>query len=145
MRRTAITINGLPLPQDLLDLIDAGRWRLPDDTTKLDALFPEHGSDTSFYSLQYMPFENRHWRKEAARIFLGPPDPDNTPGDIDPKRSVLVADLGSGYDQPIALDYRTQPPRVLTLRWSYPPDENNRWIVIAPDILAFAEYVGLPP
>ena len=140
---TTIRINGLPLPRELLDLIRAGRWRLPGEAGKFDSLFPERGADASLYSLDYMPFENRHWRNETAPMFVGAPDADHPPGDIDPSRSILIADLGRGYDQPIALDYRTDPPRVLTLLWAYPPDEKNRWVVIARDVRGFAELVGL--
>jgi hypothetical protein len=141
--RKVVRINGLPLPSDLLDLIDAGLWRMPQDTRRFEAVFPEHGHDAAFHSLQYMPIENKFWRSETARMFLGTADPDLPPGDIDPQRSVLVADLGRGFDQPIALDYRTHPPRVLTLRWSQPPDDKNRWVVVAPNIRAFADIVGL--
>ena len=34
-------VNGLPLPCDLLALIEAGRWRCPTDESGLDRLFPE--------------------------------------------------------------------------------------------------------
>jgi hypothetical protein len=46
----------------------------------------------------------------------------STPGDIEPSRAVLIADLGIGYDQPIALDYRASltEPRILTLSWNRP-------------------------
>jgi hypothetical protein len=136
-------INELPLPQDLLELIRTGRWRMPADTSLFDALFPERHSTASLYSLDGIRRESTGWRKGTRRMFLGTPDTENPPGDIDPEKSILVGDLGLGSDQPIALDYRTDPPRVLTLRWSHPPDEKNRWTVVAPDILRFAHRIGL--
>jgi hypothetical protein len=36
-------INGLPLPGDLLALMEAGRWRAPMDSSGVDRLFPENG------------------------------------------------------------------------------------------------------
>ncbi len=76
-------------------------------------------------------------------MFLGAPDDDHPPGDIDPKLSVLVGDLGHGSDQPIALDYRLSmdQPRVLTL--DYTRSHQTRWVEIAPNIRTFAELMGL--
>jgi hypothetical protein len=146
------SINGLPLPRDLLALIEAGRWRCPADLSRVDRLFPDRG-ELKLYTLDYMPFENhhwllhsedRHWLDRYGPMFLGSPDPVKAPGDIDPKLSVLIGDLGIGYDQPIALDYRTsrEDPPVLTLEWSDSP-RDNQWVKLAIDIREFAELVGL--
>ncbi len=96
------------------------------------------------YDLGMMLFENQHWLGEKSRMFLGTADAAKPPGDIDPTLSVLVGDLGNGSDQPIALDYRCsrESPRVLTLEWSASAD-NNRWIEIAPHIMAFVTLIGL--
>jgi hypothetical protein len=81
--------------------------------------------------------------KERRPIFLGAPDDDRSPGDIDPKLSVLVGDLGVGSDQPIALDCRVSmdEPGVLTL--DYAKGHQTRWIEIAPNVRTFAELIGL--
>jgi hypothetical protein len=96
------------------------------------------------YMLDTMQHENEIWLEEKAPMFIGAPDTTKTPGDIDPKLSVLIGDLGWGSDQPIALDYRLSMdhPRVLTLEWS-DFARNNRWIEIAPNIQAFAKLLGL--
>jgi hypothetical protein len=57
-------------------------------------------------TLDYIPFENKYCVNQTDPSFLGVADDDRPPGDIDPKRSVLIGDLGPGSDQPIALDYR---------------------------------------
>ncbi len=124
------SINGLPLPRDLLGLIRAERWRCPSDLSGIDRLFPDRG-EFKLYSLDYMPFENDQWVRlfedlrwldRYAPMFLGSPDPVKAPGDIDPRLSVLIGDLGIGFDQPIALDYRPsmEDPPVVTLEWSHP-------------------------
>jgi hypothetical protein len=141
------SINGIPLPDDLIVLIKAGRWSSPKNQSAVDRLFPpETGtkSEVVLYAADYMPFENKHWLNQKDPRFLGSPDYDNPPGDIDPKRSVLIGDLGPGSDQPIALDYRASEdePRVLTLIWSRWGDK-NRWVEIAPNVRTFAELVGL--
>ena len=137
------SINGLPLPRDLLALIEAGRWRCPADLSGVDRLFPYRG-EFRLYTLDYMPFENRHWLVQRHPFFLGCPDPVKAPGDIDPMLSVLIGDLGVGYDRPIALDYRPSMEDlvVLTLEWSdSAPD--SRWVKVASNLREFAELIGL--
>ena len=138
-----VYINKLPLPQGLLELIDSERWGSPADQSKVDIIFPERG-ELRLYSLGYMPFENEQWINETGPMFIGVPDDANPPGDIDPHQSVLIGDLGIGYDQPIALDYRVSlhEPRVLTLKWSQ-NGRSNRWVEIAPNIRTFGEMLGL--
>lgn len=116
-----MVVNGLPLPRDLLDLIEAGRWRCPADQSGLDLWFPER-SEFCCYTFQTMESETTVIHRENTPMWRGKPDPDHPPGDIDPRLAVLIADLGLGYDQPIALDYRPSltRPRVLTLRWDKP-------------------------
>jgi hypothetical protein len=75
---------------------------------------------------------------------MGIADDRNPPGDIDIRHAVLIADLGMGYDQPIALDYRTSKiePSVITLEWSRYPGQ-NRWVRIADNVAQFGEGLGL--
>jgi hypothetical protein len=138
-------VNGLPLPRDLLALMEAGRWKPLTDRTGLSRVIPEN-SGLHPYSFSQMERETQTCFKPHMQgpMWQGEPDPENPPGDIDPRLVVFVADIGLGWDQPIALDYRTSfdNPRVLTLQWSK-CGEQNRWIVIAPDILTFAVLVGL--
>lgn len=136
-------VNGLPLPHDLLALMETGRWKPPIDSSGVDRLFPENGGLYP-YSVALMESETRTLFDFPVPAWHGVPDPDNPPGDIDPCLAVFVADLGHGFDQPIALDYRVSRgrPRVITLRWGE-RGERNRWVVVAPDIRAFAESVRL--
>ncbi len=143
LERRSRRINGLPLPRDLLDLIAAGRWCCPTDLSGVDRLFPDR-KEFKLYTLDYMPFENRHWLKATSRISPGTADLEKPPGDIDPKRSILIGDLGVGYDRPIALDYRRSmdEPPVLALERSHDA-RNNRWVEVARNVSDFAELVGL--
>jgi hypothetical protein len=137
-----IKINDLPLPRELLELIDAGRWQCPQDQSKVNLVFPDR-VELKLYSIEYMPIENKHWLNETKPMFVGVPDSEIPPGDIDPHLSILIGDLGLGSDQPIALDYRLSLdcPRVLTLQWSC--DETpNRWVEIAPNVRVFSELLG---
>jgi hypothetical protein len=127
-----VLVNSLPLPPSLLALIEAGRWRCPADQSGLDRLFPERG-EFCCYSFGGMEGETQVIYRNPTPMWRGIPDPANPPGDIDPKLAVLIADLGIGYDQPIALDYRLsrEHPRVLTLRWDK-PDPPIPWEEIEP-------------
>lgn len=147
-------INGLPLPRDLLDLIAAGRWRQPADMSGIDAMFVDHAGFHP-YGFGTMRSESEAMLRWRDAEWLGAPDPDFPPGDIDVTRAVLIADIGLGFDQPVALDYRPSidRPRVLTLLWRprdyvtptgelrYEPD--NRWVTLAPDFKTFAERARL--
>jgi hypothetical protein len=119
--RATVYVNALPLPDELVALMEAGRWRSPADPAGLDRLFPER-REFCCYSVAGMLGETQVIHRYDSPMWRGTPDPDNPPGDIDPKLAVLIADLGIGYDQPIALDYRPslEGPRVLTLRWDQP-------------------------
>jgi hypothetical protein len=140
-----MVINGLPLPRDLLALMEAGRWKAPADRSAVDRLFPESG-ELCLYSPELMESETRALLgpRRQAPAWLGAPDPDDPPGDIDPRLAVLVADLGLGYDQPIALDYRASRdrPGVITLRWGE-QGQPNRWVFVAPGLKAFVDALGL--
>src|SRR3569833_1037549 len=108
--------NGRPLPDALRAAIEDGRWAPPADDV-LARVFGDEPQGASYYSLAYMAEENRAWPsvEDGLPIYHGSPDPSAPPGDIDPRASVLIGDLG--YDMPFALDFRTsrEEPRVVYL------------------------------
>jgi hypothetical protein len=114
-------VRGLPLPRELVALIRAGRWTCPADRSRLDDLFPDR-SEFCCYTVAGMEGETALLDRGWNPRWHGTPDPANPPGDIDAGRTVFIADLGIGYDQPVALDYRpsVERPRVLILRWDKP-------------------------
>ena len=138
-------INGLPLPSDLLGLIGQGRWECPADLSGVRRFIPGELIGFNLYSLRYMPIENAGWVAARDSWWFGMPDPDRLPGDIDPRLSLLIGDLGHGSDQPIALDYRVSmnEPRVLAADWGEQDGKvKYRWVEIATDVKTFAEQVG---
>lgn len=120
-RRLALKINGFQLPRSLLDLIETGRWRSPADESGLNRLFPVR-SEFCCYTFAAMEGETQVLYRQPGPTWRGTRDSNRPPGDVDPTRTVLIADLGLGYDQPIALDFRLsiEHPRVLTLCWDKP-------------------------
>lgn len=165
MQKNRYKICGHLLPLALQELIESGRWRVPEDTSGLsellrrtnDYLVGEPGLDYTFYDLKMMESESAGLRDTLAddpMMWFGQADEENSPGDIDPQQTVLIADLGFGSDQPIALDYRTgiETARVLILWlrgdrvgsfWSPRWEWNNRWIEVAPDVATFIDRIRL--
>jgi hypothetical protein len=136
--------NGLPLPPALVEAIHTGRWAVP-SLDKLQAVFAHAASKDepiahpAFFDLDGIQRENEGWSDESLPSYLGSKDDKVQPGDIDPSRSVVIADLGP--DRLIALDYRTsdENPRVVYLTGN----EKPRWIEAAPDIDTLFHILGL--
>ncbi|GLY91490.1 hypothetical protein [Actinoallomurus iriomotensis] len=132
-------INGLPLPGALCAAIEDRRWAPPADEL-LTRVFGDRPQGPRFYSLDHMRFENHRWPEVGSGLpaYLGSPDAAAPPGDIDPRRSVLIGDLG--HEMPFALDFRTSwdRPRVVYLTIG-----TDRWITVAPDAEVLLDRLGL--
>jgi hypothetical protein len=119
-------INGLPLPEALLAAIREERWTPPDPAV-LAKVFGEQPDGPSFYTLQQMEFENRHWLGRTGPVFLGTPDAVRPPGNLDPRNSLIIGDLGP--DMPFALDYRPAIGPTVVYR-----EADGKWALVAPSI-----------
>lgn len=144
------TVNGLELPQLVLDLMKGGRWQMPRGANLPGAPLeqseiPGFGG-AKLYSIQEMQSETSWWinLSKPGSCLRGTPDPENPPGDIDPGRTVLIGDMGMGLDSPIALDYRggLRELRVLRFTWSS-NCRQTRWIQIAGTIESFVQCLEL--
>ena len=132
-------VNGLVLPAALVDAIRSGRWAVP-SPDRLRAAFPLETCDhPAFFSLEGMRRENEGWCDETLDSYLGGEDGVVQPGDIDPARSVVIADLGP--DRLVALDYRRsqERPSVVYLTGN----EEPRWVEAAPDVETLLRVLGL--
>lgn len=96
-------IAGLPLPRELVEAIQAGKWRAPTDPQFYIDTFGELPDCPLFYDLDEMSRQNGSWQSSSAEEEFGYPVEGRSAG-IDPARSVLIGDLCP--DMPIALDYR---------------------------------------
>jgi hypothetical protein len=99
-----VAVNGLALPVELVGALSDGRWVKLGLSSSLADVFGSEPVRPRFHSLKDMVAINGHWKNETDPMYLGQPDPSRSPGDIDPKKSLIVAELGP--DQLIALDYR---------------------------------------
>ena len=135
-------INGLPLPETLAAGLQSGIWRTPTNVQVWRSILPnEMARHAMLYNLKRMETENTYWRGQSAPSYLGQADKQRPPGDIDPAKSLLIADLGP--DKMIALDYRESLDRPSVLYIKDYPDGSTRWIKIAPDIETFIRALGL--
>jgi hypothetical protein len=132
------TVNGHPLPAALVKAFENGRWAAPTDPgalAELARLTGEEPFHPAFYAAAGLERENAAWPAESDPVYLGEPDPERPPGDLDPARSVLIADLGP--DRPLALDYRQDPPTVV-----YLTEETGRWVRVAGSVEEFLAALG---
>ena len=99
-----VEVNGLVLPAELRRALSDGRWSRLSSSPSLSDVFGSEAVRPRFYSLQSMVAINRHWKDETDEAYSGQANSCQHPGNIDPRRSLIVAELGP--DQLIALDYR---------------------------------------
>jgi hypothetical protein len=100
-----VEVNGLLLPSELTRAVSDGRWSRLSLSPWLGDVFGSKPVRPRFHSLKGIVAINGYWKDETDTAYLGQADPYQYPGDIDPKRSLIVAELGP--DQLIALDYRS--------------------------------------
>jgi hypothetical protein len=139
-------VNGLPLPMQLLDLIDEGRWRHPGDDILLH-LIPHLTDPVDFLSTpEKMEFESSGLLVQYPDSWPGMHVARSSKGVVadlpwlDGEHAVLIAvNRELGADVAIALDYRSSlvDPRVVASHWT---DEGHLWREVSP---AFSEFVDL--
>jgi hypothetical protein len=133
-----IRINGLPLPTALVEVMKRGLWQTPNSRDVWRSLFPEDQIDQPMlYPAEGMQGESFRLRT-AGPPYIGTAGEGYVPGDIDPFRAVVIADLGP--DRLIALDYRTSnsEPSIVALTGEY-----SYWIRISDNIESFMQAIGL--
>lgn len=137
-------INNLPIPHLLNDLVSFNRWKIQNVNDGFEELFKAFG-DAKLYSFEWMESETKMLYKAKSESFIGVVDEKKPPGNIIPEFSVIIGDLGYGYDQYIVLDYRNNQdnPRVITLEWGKNPKTDNRWITIADSFDEFTSMIGI--
>lgn len=126
-------INGLTIPPALLDAIANGEWAKLSASRRLTTVFPRCKIvHPSFYDVDAMNLENANWADETDPVYVGSDRAKGQPGTIDPRQSVLIADLGP--DRPIALDYRSgSDPSVVYLA----EDDTHGWLTVASNVESF--------
>jgi hypothetical protein len=135
-------INGLPLPQQLIELVAAGRWRHPGDSVLQSAIpflrdpvdflesferIERESSGLVTYDLMALGI-----RREHGAVVCWPM--------LDGNRAILIAVCRfAGDDVAIALDYREDAnvPRVVASHWH--DSGQCEWQIVAPTFAAFVQ------
>ena len=134
-------INGLELPSSLVADMTARRTKLSAAETAafgarlvhVERPFPE------LCDYEWMVRENRFWKTPDVQHYLGAPSQVHAPGDIDPRRAVVIG--FAEPDSPVALDYRTSPPRVVYLGVF---ENRSYWFELAPNYDALIAGIRRP-
>jgi hypothetical protein len=121
----SVHIGGMLLPEVLVSSLFNGSWGRTIDMSRFRRLFGNDVVDPSLYSLAGIISESSNWcslEADALAEYSAIPGSEGVPGVIDPRRSLLIGDIGP--DMPIALDYRAEPktPSVVFL----PPESGWR-------------------
>jgi len=129
----------LHLPEKLLADLEAGRRPLSaGQRAKLSFLLNAVETPLpAIYDFRGIGLANRLWSSQHVSLYIGRQSSDYQPGDIDPKLTCIIGHAEP--DSPIALDYRTSPPRVV-----YMGQINNEsvWIQLAPDYETFIQAIS---
>jgi hypothetical protein len=131
------------LPPLLVSLVERGEWPADDYAALRQHVVPRV---TPGCVKAFAPEENRLFLYAApwfdsigagVRANKGLTPEQEAIADIDPERTLVIADFGLGSDTAVALDYRGEPaPTVIRLQWRL-PDAPNRWVPVAPTFDAF--------
>jgi hypothetical protein len=150
-------IDGLTIPQRILDLVEAGKW-------------PRTVSEANKQNLKSLVSSQRikQFAPEEDQIFLYPPSSFRTVArevsvgnagfwskfgalhEISPQRALIIGDFGLGSDTAIVLDYRESngQPSVLRLKWGNYDGQafdgsRNHWVQCAKSVEEFIDILDL--
>ena len=129
-------INGLIIPSELeVDLRSGGRKLNASEVVNFKRLLDKSESPLpELFADEQIAKENKLWESESAKFYLGNRREGILPGDIDPKRVLIIG--SAEPDSPLALDYRANEPRVV---YFGDVEHESYWIEIASSYKAFIE------
>lgn len=129
----SVEINGLLLPSVLVAAMAKGVWRAPRASEAWYGLFPRaEVVRPELYHTAQMKRVNSDWAQESDPLYIGRANSKCQPGNLDPRRSLLIGELQP--DALIGLDYResaTSPSVV------YLVSSDDGWMRVAPNIESF--------
>jgi len=111
-----MTIHGFTLPTLLESHLKTGGYKLSEsEMLRLKALLTGIGSpQPRLWGYDQIVSQHKLWNSDAATWYLGTESTEYSPGRIDPKRMLIIGEADQ-HDSPLALDYRTDDPRVVYL------------------------------
>lgn len=144
-------VEGLPIPERLVALINSGFWPRTHEEelaqnlkslveeARIKIVAPEQNKmyfvRPPFYTVagRCKGEEKKFWSKFGALE------------DIEAKLSVIIGDFGIGSDAPILLDYRKNrlSPTVIRLKWNHGVEQRTQWLLCANNFDEFADILCL--
>jgi hypothetical protein len=149
------TVNGLPLPKLLIELLQTGKWQHPGHDV-IHKVIPFLGVPVMFLeSAKHMQSESSGWAAEdeySSNLFHEVRGseiaaPVTLPW-LDVEKAFFIAvNQEFGDDVAIALDYRTSvdDPRVVASEWQRGDQFVTFWREVTPTFSEFVERLGLQP
>lgn len=147
-----VYVNNLPLPTLMIELINQGRWKRPDDTKRLELVtkIPE-SYNLDFLSIKYMRFESENLDhlindEKASNLYnvasskkLEKPIVDLSILDVD--MSILFAI--NSFEDSLCFDYRYSLTNPKVVAGLFGIEKSKKWVVVAENFEIFAEKIGL--
>ena len=122
-----ITIEGQKLPDMLVKLVRAGKWKTPlMEELWLNLIDEEYITEPCLYPLEECDGKYL-WSESGADV--GVMDDVIFPGILDPSRAIIVGDLGP--EQELALDMRTSATNPSVCAYISRDDDYSCWMRIA--------------
>jgi hypothetical protein len=131
-------IYDLSIPEELAFDISRGGLELNEERTKRIELAAIKivAAEPRFYGFETVVAESKWIRGGIAKkFFLGAPNSDAWPGDIEPKKAVIIGEIA--YESPIALDFRQTPPTVVYV------GNRTLWYQLSRSYADLKRYLGL--
>jgi hypothetical protein len=124
-----MTIHDFAIPALLESHLKSGGYKLAEnEMSHLKALMTCIDSPRPrFWRFDQIVSQHQLWDSDAAGAYLGTENTEYVPGRIDPKRILIIGEADE--DSPLALDFRTDNPRVIYLGAIGP---QAFWIELAP-------------
>jgi hypothetical protein len=131
-----MTIHEFVLPTLLESHLRSGGRKLSEgEVVRLKALLTCIDSPRPrLWGSEQIVSQHKLWDSPTASYYLGTDIKEFSPGQIDPKRILVIGEADE--DSPIALDYRTDEPRVVYLGGIGP---HGVWIELAPSYERFLD------
>jgi hypothetical protein len=157
------TVNGLPLPDLLVRLIQRNAWRLPGDEVVRKLIPFLQGPLVAYETIETIARYSFHWppddeldedERELSRLEQEEIEMSFRMAHGSRARRALelpwldldyAVFLGGGDEEFIALDYRTdvRDPRVVATDWSLMESQGARWREVSPTFTQFVKSLGL--
>lgn len=135
-------INGLKLPDSLVNAVQNGNWKEPSDQSFwFNLVKKEQVVQPKLYTLRAHDEPYEMWAANAGDDFLGVRGRGADPGDIDPTMAVMIGEFGP--ERFIVLDYRVSMKNPTVCAFLPEEEMETCWVKICENIDQFMQKLNL--